>query len=46
MMTWADGVRPVVKTFGYNDVFVEHGKPEELEKLYGLDAESIANIIH
>jgi len=34
-----------VKTFGYKDVFVKHGKTEELEKLHGLDAESIANSI-
>lgn len=34
-----------VKTFGYNDVFVEHGKTEELEKLYKLDAESISNYV-
>ena len=30
-----------VKTFGYNDLFVEHGKVDELEKKYGLDAETI-----
>ena len=34
-----------VKTFGYNDCFVEHGKSEELEKKYKLDAESIVNKI-
>ena len=27
--------------FGYNDTFVEHGKTEELEKEYKLDAKSI-----
>ena len=30
-----------VKAFGYDDIFVQHGKTEELEKKYGLDAESI-----
>lgn len=30
-----------VKRFGYNDCFVKHGSVEELEKEYGLDAESI-----
>lgn len=30
-----------VKSFGYDDTFVRHGKTEELEKVYGLDAESI-----
>lgn len=34
-----------VKTFGYNDTFVKHGKVEELEKTYGLDAYSIAEYI-
>ncbi len=34
-----------VKTFGYRDVFVKHGKVEELEKEYELDAESIVNSI-
>ena len=32
-----------VKCYGYDDVFVQHGTVEELEKLYGLDAKSIAN---
>jgi len=32
-----------VKTFGYNDTFVQHGKIEELEKLYKLDAKSISD---
>lgn len=34
-----------VKTFGYNDTFVPHGKVEELEKMHGLDASSIAGNI-
>ena len=29
------------KSFGYNDLFVEHGKVEELEKKYKLDCNSI-----
>lgn len=31
-----------VKMYGYDDVFIQHGSVEELEKLYGLDAKSIA----
>lgn len=31
-----------IKNYGYNDTFVQHGKVEELEKKFGLDAESIA----
>ena len=34
-----------VETYGYDDVFVEHGKVEELEEKYGLSAEKIANKI-
>ena len=34
-----------LKSFGWKDSFVEHGKVEELEKLYGLDVESIVNDI-
>lgn len=34
-----------VKTFGYNDCFVEHGKVEELEKKYGVDAKIIYEIV-
>lgn len=34
-----------VKTFGYNDCFVEHGKIEELETKYGLDANNLCKII-
>ena len=30
------------KAYGYDDIFVKHGSVEELEKLNGLDAESIA----
>lgn len=30
-----------VKTFGYNDCFVEHGKVEELEEKYGIDSNNI-----
>lgn len=35
-----DGVH--MKAYGYDDVFVQHGSVEELEKQNGLDAESIA----
>ena len=31
--------------FGYPDKFIQHGKIEEVEKLYGLDVESIYNKI-
>ena len=34
-----------VKTYGYDDIFVEHGKVEELEEKYGLTAEKIAKDI-
>lgn len=33
------------KAFGWKDNFIEHGKVEELEKLYGLDTENIVNEI-
>lgn len=31
-----------IKSFGYNDIFVEHGRVEELEEKYGLTAEKIS----
>ena len=31
-----------VKTYGYDDVFVQHGSIDEIEKLNGLDAKNIA----
>ena len=34
-----------IMNFGYDDKFVEHGTPEELEKQNGLDAQSIAKHI-
>lgn len=34
-----------IKSFGYNDIFVEHGKTSELEEKYGLTAEKISNEI-
>lgn len=33
------------KYFAYPDEFIKHGSCDELEKLYGMDAESIANKI-
>ena len=30
-----------IETFGYDDIFVEHGKTEELEEKYGLSAKQI-----
>lgn len=35
-----------VKTFGYKDLFVEHGKVDELEKKYKLDGESIIKFVN
>ena len=32
-----------LQTYGWKDNFVEHGKVEELETLYGLDVESITS---
>lgn len=34
-----------VKRLGIDDVFIEHGTPEQLYKLAGLDAEGIANTL-
>ena len=34
-----------MNSFGYKDVFVGHGSPDELEKIHKLDAESIAKNI-
>ena len=34
-----------IKNYGYPDVFVEHGKVEQLEELYGLDEKTILNDI-
>ena len=31
-----------LKSYGWKDEFIKHGKVEELEKLYGLDEETIA----
>ena len=30
-----------IKSFGYDDKFIEHGTVEEIEKKYGLTAEEI-----
>ena len=32
-----------IKSFAYPDKFIEHGSVDELEKKYGMDAETIAN---
>ena len=34
-----------IRNFGYPDVFVEHGTPEELEKKYRIDEKSVFNYI-
>ena len=31
-----------MKKFGYPDEFIKHDTPSEIEKKYGLDAETIA----
>ena len=36
-------IQAKVKKIGYPDKFIKHGTPQELEKIYGLDAENIAN---
>ena len=35
----------IVRNFGYPDVFVEHGTPEELERKYRIDEKSVLNYI-
>ena len=35
-----------IKTFGYNDIFVEHGTVEELENKYNLSSKKIALMIN
>ena len=35
-----------LKSFAYPDEFIKHGKVEEIEKIYGLDKESIKNEIN
>jgi 1-deoxy-D-xylulose-5-phosphate synthase len=37
--------KPNVKRLGINDIFVEHGTPEELHALIGIDAKTIADSI-
>ncbi len=34
-----------IKSYGYNDTFVKHGLVEEIEKIYGLDVDSIVENI-
>ena len=34
-----------IKSFGYPDVFIEHGLPEEIEKKYKMDEKTILNYI-
>ena len=34
-----------IRRMGLPDAFVEHGKPKELRKLLGLDAESIYTVM-
>lgn len=39
-----EGVKKI--NFAYPDEFIKHGKTDEIEKLYGMDAENIFNIIY
>lgn len=34
-----------IKSFAYKDEFIKHGKPEELEKIYGMDNKNIEKYI-
>lgn len=34
-----------IKNYAYPDEFIKHGTPDELEKIYGLDANNISNEI-
>ena len=34
-----------IKTYGYDDIFIEHGTVEELEDKYGLTAKTISKDI-
>ena len=35
----------IIRNFGYPDIFVEHGTPQELEKIYKIDEKSIFNYV-
>lgn len=35
----------IIRNFGYPDIFVEHGTPQELEQIYKMDEKSIFNYI-
>ncbi len=41
----ANGFAPKVKVIGIPDEFVEHGTPDELYRICGMDAESVLNAI-
>lgn len=40
-----EGIQTKIECFAYNDVFVEHGSVDELEKAYKLDSKSIVSKI-
>jgi 1-deoxy-D-xylulose-5-phosphate synthase len=40
-----NGYTPKIKILGIPDSFVEHGTPEQLYKICGMDAESVMNAI-
>ena len=39
------GYTPIVKRIGIPDKFVQHGKPEELYQICGMDSQSIENVL-
>ena len=47
MLEWMsdNGYHPEIIRMGLPDEFVEHGKVEELQKIVGIDIESIKNEI-
>jgi 1-deoxy-D-xylulose-5-phosphate synthase len=40
-----NGYTPKMKMLGIPDSFVEHGTPEQLYKICGMDADSVLNAI-
>lgn len=34
-----------LKSFGYPDMFIKHGSPQQIEKIYGMDNKNIINYI-
>ena len=40
-----NGYTPQIKVMGIPDSFIEHGTPEQLYKICGMDADSVLNVI-